>query len=240
MVAPGLAGLETVLRPAQRRADRRPERDAGASAWETRSTTTSARIAAAPPGHWRSTWCSTATSEMSHAFGGELFAMHARRPRRREAGGDAAGADAFDVVVTIELRLPARPEPLPGGEGHVGGRAGRPARRHDRLAAECRDGFPDHGSYRDELASAASTEALLDAIAGRRRCPTSGRCRCRPDPVARVRVVMHTASSPQQTWPPPTSSRPPMSRTPSLRRCRPRVPTRACASCPRGRRPSPT
>ena len=34
-------------------------------------------------------------------------------------------------------------------------------------AAECRDGFPDHGSYRSELASAASPQALLEAIAAR-------------------------------------------------------------------------
>ena len=34
-------------------------------------------------------------------------------------------------------------------------------------AAECRDGFPDHGSYREVLASAPSPRALLDAIAAR-------------------------------------------------------------------------
>ena len=33
-------------------------------------------------------------------------------------------------------------------------------------AAECRDGFPDHGSYREVLASAPSPQALLRAIAG--------------------------------------------------------------------------
>ena len=36
-------------------------------------------------------------------------------------------------------------------------------------AAECRDGFPDHGSYREVLASAASPQALLDEISGRER-----------------------------------------------------------------------
>ena len=61
-------------------------------------------------------------------------------------------------------------------------------------AAECRDGFPDHGSYREVLASAPSPQALLDAIAARPRD--------RPRPVAGAdpgphpggrRVVMHTS-----------------------------------------------
>ena len=33
----------------------------------------------------------------------------------------------------------------------------------------CRDGFPDHGSFRDELTSLASPQLLLDAIAARER-----------------------------------------------------------------------
>src|SRR6185503_20144334 len=36
-------------------------------------------------------------------------------------------------------------------------------------AAECRDGFPDHGSYREVLSSAPSPQALLDQIAARPR-----------------------------------------------------------------------
>ena len=34
-------------------------------------------------------------------------------------------------------------------------------------AAECRDGFPDHGSFREVLASAETPQALLDSIAAR-------------------------------------------------------------------------
>ena len=36
-------------------------------------------------------------------------------------------------------------------------------------AAECRDGFPDHGSYREVLASEPSPEALLATISARER-----------------------------------------------------------------------
>jgi hypothetical protein len=37
------------------------------------------------------------------------------------------------------------------------------------VAAECRDGFPDHGSYRELLASAGSPAGLLEAIRSRPR-----------------------------------------------------------------------
>ena len=117
------------------------------------------------------------------AFGGSLLGDARRGPRGLAAAGDAAGAGAVRRRGHHQRRLPARPEPLPGGEGHVG--------RGDRwcspagpivCAAECRDGFPDHGSYREVLASAASPEALLDDDrgAGAHRARTSGRCRCRP------------------------------------------------------------
>ena len=66
-------------------------------------------------------------------------------------------------------------------------RACRPRRRSCATggtivcAAECRDGFPDHGSYRDELTAAASPAALArgDRRAHGRRSPTSGRSRSR-------------------------------------------------------------
>ena len=48
-------------------------------------------------------------------------------------------------------------------------------------AAECRDGFPDHGSYREVLASEPSPRRCSRrSRRGSAPCPTSGRCRCRP------------------------------------------------------------
>ena len=54
-----------------------------------------------------------------------------------------------------ELGLSARPEPLSGGQGHVGGGAGRQAGGTIVCAAECRDGLPDHGSYGETARLAA-------------------------------------------------------------------------------------
>ena len=107
-------------------------------------------------------------------------------PRRAAARGWRCGPSPapFDVVVTTNSGYPARPEPLPGGEGHVGG-ADQVVRPGGTIvcAAECRDGFPDHGSYREVLASAAvARRRCSTTIAARERrpCPTSGRSRSRP------------------------------------------------------------
>ena len=61
-------------------------------------------------------------------------------------------------------------------------------------AAECRDGFPDHGGYRDQLAGAASAEALLQEIAARRETVVDQwQIQIQAAIQARARVVMHTS-----------------------------------------------
>ncbi len=61
-------------------------------------------------------------------------------------------------------------------------------------AAECRDGFPEHGGYRDQLASAASPQALLQEIAARRETVADRwQIQIQAAIQARARVVMHTS-----------------------------------------------
>ena len=61
-------------------------------------------------------------------------------------------------------------------------------------AAECRDGFPDHGSYREVLASAASPRALLDAIRASDKASDNGsRQRQTQRDVPRHRVSLRPA-----------------------------------------------
>ena len=101
--------------------------------------------------------------------------------------------------------------------------------------AECRDGFPDHGSYRSELASAPSPQALLDSIVAR----TEDGARSVADPGpgghpgtsagCHAHLVPHgRASWPQLTWSRRTTSRRPC-RWDWRRPARPP----ASASCPR-------
>jgi hypothetical protein len=61
-------------------------------------------------------------------------------------------------------------------------------------AAECRDGFPDHGSYREELTAAASPAALLDAIAARTETVADQwQIQIQAAIQARSRVIVHTS-----------------------------------------------
>ena len=61
-------------------------------------------------------------------------------------------------------------------------------------AAECRDGFPSHGSYREELTAAASPAALLEAIAARSRTvPDQWQVQIQAAIQARSRVILHTS-----------------------------------------------
>ena len=67
------------------------------------------------------------------AFAGETARDARGRLRRRAPLRDGSGRGAVRRRRHEQLRLPARPEPLPGRQGHVGRREDRQARRHDRL-----------------------------------------------------------------------------------------------------------
>ena len=61
-------------------------------------------------------------------------------------------------------------------------------------AAECRDGFPDHGSFREELTALASPQLLLDAIAAREQTvPDQWHVQVQASIQSSARVVMHTS-----------------------------------------------
>jgi lactate racemase len=61
-------------------------------------------------------------------------------------------------------------------------------------AAECRDGYPDHGSYRDVLKSAATPQALLADITGRTMTiPDQWQVQIQAQIQARSTVLMHTS-----------------------------------------------
>lgn len=167
MVAPGLAALDTVL-----------------------TLHDAARI-----GHPRATWGITAGNPVHDdvraiaagtgvdfaldvvlnrdqrivaAFGGELFAMHAAACELVGRLSMRQVPEPFDVVVTTNSGYPLDQNLYQAVKGMS---AAAQVTRPGGLivcAAECRDGFPDHGTYRQILAGAASPAALLDEIAARR------------------------------------------------------------------------
>ncbi len=113
----------------------------------------------------RSPGCSPASSSPS------------TRPRARTCKPTAMRpVDApFDVVRDHQLRLSARPEPLSGGEGHVGGGVHREAGRHDHL----RRGVPRRRARRT-----GRTASCCASVSRRRRCSRWSRRRASPSRTA--------------------------------------------------------
>ena len=139
-------------------------------------------IAAATGTHFALDVVLDGEQRIAQAFGGELFAMHeagVRAPSRQTAM--RAVPEPFDVVLTTNSGFPLDQNLYQAVKGMSA--AAQVVRPGGTIvcAAECRDGFPDHGSYREELTAAASPAALLDAIAARTadRSPISGRSRSR-------------------------------------------------------------
>ncbi|WP_328752634.1 nickel-dependent lactate racemase [Streptomyces sp. NBC_00285] len=101
------------------------------------------------------------------AFGGDLLPMHeaAAATARRMAMRPVEAP--FDVVVTTNSGFPLDQNLYQAVKGMSA--AYQVVRPGGTIicAAECHDGFPDHGSYREVLASAASPQALFDDISAR-------------------------------------------------------------------------
>jgi nickel-dependent lactate racemase len=102
--------------------------------------------------------------------------------------------EPFDVVVTSNAGFPldqnlyqcVKGMSAAAGVVRDGGRV--------LLAAECRDGFPDHGSYRELLASGSSPAELLEAIRARPAAqPDQWQVQVQAQIQLRARVGVHTS-----------------------------------------------
>ena len=167
LVAPGLAGLETVLtlHDAKRIGD-------PAATWavcEGNPVHDDIRAVVAAVGRvdFALDVVLNRDQRIVEAFGGSLFPMHAaaREATHRLAMREVPGL--FDVVVTTNSGFPLDQNLYQAVKGmSAGATVVRPGGTII-CAAECRDGFPDHGSYREVLSSEPSPEALLATIAAR-------------------------------------------------------------------------
>jgi nickel-dependent lactate racemase len=192
MVAPGLAGLETVLtlHDAARIGDPRAR-------WgviEGNPIHDDIRaIAAATEVTFSLDVILNRDKEIVSAFGGDLFEMHraAVEQARRLAMRPVSGL--FDVVVTTNSGYPLDQSLYQAVKGMSA--AYQVVRPGGVIvcAAECRDGFPDHGSYRELLTSASSPQALLADIASRRETvPDQWQVQIQARIQADCRVIVHT------------------------------------------------
>jgi nickel-dependent lactate racemase len=192
LVAPGLAALETVLtlHDARRIGDPR-------ATWgicEGNPVHDDVRAIAAATGvDFACDVILDRDQRVVAAFGGEVLAMHAvaREEARRVAMVPVDGL--FDVVVTTNAGHPLDQNLYQAVKGMSA--AATIVRPGGRIvcAAECRDGFPDHGSFREVLASADSPRALLDSIAAREQTvPDQWQVQVLARVLDRAQVAVHT------------------------------------------------
>lgn len=193
LVAPGLAGLETVLclHDARRIGD--PMARWGVTKGNPVHDDVRA-IAAATGVTFGFDVVLNRDQEVIAAYGGDLFAMHARAIAHARRMAMRPVPDQFDVVVTSNSGYPLDQNLYQTVKGMSA--AHQVARPGATIicAAECRDGFPDHGEYRSQLASATSPEALLQDIRTR---PSTIADQWQVQIQARIQaechVVMHTS-----------------------------------------------
>jgi len=127
------------------------------------------------------------------AFGGDLLQMHAAATSAARRMSMRPVPAPFDVVVTTNSGFPLDQNLYQSVKGMSAGyQVVRPGGTIV-CAAECRDGFPDHGSYREVLASAASPQALFASIGARAETvPDQWQVQIQARIQSGSRVVMHT------------------------------------------------
>jgi nickel-dependent lactate racemase len=163
MVAPGLAGLRTVLQLHNARRIGDPRSTWGICEGNPVHDAVRAVAAVAPPNFALDVLLND-DQRITAAFGGELFETHrlAREQARIEA---MAGVDGrFDIVVTTNSGYPLDQNLYQAVKGMSA--AAEIVRDGGTIicAAECRDGLPDHGAYAEMLAQGDSPAALLRMI----------------------------------------------------------------------------
>ena len=193
MVAPGLAALETVLTLHDAKRIGHPNARWGVIDGNPVHDDVRA-IAAATGTSFTLDVIVDARHQLVRAYGGELDTAHraacsdAMKTAMRKVPG------RFDVVVTSNSGFPLDQNLYQSVKGMSA--ASQVVKPGGTIvcAAECRDGFPDHGGYRDQLAGAASAEALLQEIASRRETVVDQwQIQIQAAIQARARVVMHTS-----------------------------------------------
>jgi nickel-dependent lactate racemase len=192
MVAPGLAGLETVLTLHDAKRIAHPSARWGITQGNPIHDDVRA-IAAATGVTFALDVILDAEQRVVQAFGGDLAPMHAAACSVARRVAMRALHAQFDVVLTSNSGYPLDQNLYQAVKGMSA--AAQVVKDGGVIicAAECRDGFPSHGSYRDELISQDSPESLLRSILERdHTVADQWEIQIQAAIQARARVVMHT------------------------------------------------
>src|SRR4051794_14343668 len=194
LVAPGLAGLETVLtlHDAKRIGDPR----ATWAVCEGNPVHDDIRAVVAAVGgvDFGLDVVLNRDQRIVEAFGGSLSAMHTAARAASQRMAMQAVPAPYDLVVTTNAGFPLDQNLYQAVKGMSAGMTVVKAGGTIVCAAECRDGFPDHGSYREVLASEPSPQALLATIAARERTvPDQWQVQVQAKVQAHADVVVHSS-----------------------------------------------
>jgi lactate racemase len=163
MVAPGLAGLETVMHLHDARRIAHPKATFGVI--EGNPIHDDVREISRLTGvDFALDVTLNRDQQITHAFAGELFAEHAEACRMARENAMQKIAAPFDVVVTTNSGYPLDQNLYQAVKGMSA--AARVVSDGGTIiaAAECRDGIPAHGAYGQILASRSSPRELLEMI----------------------------------------------------------------------------
>jgi nickel-dependent lactate racemase len=194
MVAPGLAGLETVLtlHDASRIGD--PRATWGICDGNPVHDDVRAVVEAVGRVDFAVDVVLNREQQIVRAFGGPVLQMHTEARKLTRELSMQPVTSLFDVVVTTGSGFPLDQNLYQAVKGMTAGATVVRPGGTIICAAECRDGFPDHGSYREVLASAPSPRALLDAISTRQETiPDQWQVQIQAKVQDYARVVMHTS-----------------------------------------------
>ena len=166
LVAPGLAGLETVL--VLHDAQRIGSPDATWAICEGNPVHDDVRAIASETGvDFSLDVVLNREQQIVRAFGGELLAMHAAARELVRELSMRPVPQRYDVVVTTNSGYPLDQNVYQAVKGMTAAATVVKPGGLIICAAECRDGFPDHGLFREVLASGPTPESILDMIARR-------------------------------------------------------------------------
>src|SRR5262245_15814480 len=163
MVAPGLAGLETVMTLHDARHIGHPLATWGVT--EGNPVHDDVReIARMVTVHFAVDVTLNRDQKITAAFAGDILAEHRAACAHAKATAMRQVPEPFDLVLTTNSGYPLDQNLYQAVKGMSA--AAKIVKTGGTIicAAECRDGLPSHGSYGAVLASAASPEALLDMI----------------------------------------------------------------------------
>ena len=193
MIAPGLAGLETTL--VLHDAARIGSEHARGGVLEGNPVHDDIRaIARRCPPDFSLDVVLDGQKRVAQAFGGELFAMHRAATEVARATAMRPVPAAFDVVIGSNAGFPLDQNLYQAVKGMSAAVQVVKPGGTIVIAAECRDGFPDHGSYRSELVAARSPAALLEQIVARpKTIADQWQIQVGAKIQARARVLVHTS-----------------------------------------------